>query len=134
MKPYDFVKNGVSYTFTPLPDMAEEVVFELYPEARPRPTPPPLPTPVPTPTPNTGLKASITSKELNTMNVQYSNGTPNSATLKIRVGSTDRPDRIVAAGKTVTSTYTTTIKTGFVGQKLTVLHVESSTTLLEQIL
>lgn len=133
MKPYDFRKDGVDYTFHPLPDMTEDQVFEMHPEARPKP-PTPAPAPTPTPTPNTGLRVTIVKQELSSMNVEYKNGTPNTATFKIRVGSTDRPDRVVAGGKTALSTYTTTVKTGFVGQKITVLHIESGTILLEQVL
>lgn len=88
----------------------------------------------PTPAPAAGIKAKVTKLELSTMNVEYTNNNAVAATLKIRVGSTDRPDRIVAAGKTAVSTYTTTAKTGFTGQKLTVLHVEYNTLILEQVL
>lgn len=131
MKPYDFEKNGVQYTFHPLPEMTEDEVYVIHPEAKAK-TPPPAP--IPTPVPNTGLSAVVTSLEFGTMKVQYTNGTPNPAILKVRVGSTDRPDRSVPAGKTVVSTYTTTIKTGFAGQKILVIHLESKTTLLEQVL
>jgi hypothetical protein len=136
MKPYDFTRNGVKYTFHALPDMVDVEVYERFPEAKPAHTPVPEPTPVPTPTPApaAGLKARVSKLELGTMNVEYINNNAVSATLKIRVGSTDRPNRIVAAGKTAVSTYTTTVKTGFTGQKLTVLHVESNTLILEQVL
>jgi hypothetical protein len=134
MKPYDFTRNGVKYTFHALPDMVDAEVYERFPEAKPVPVPVPTPTPVPTPAPASGLKARVTKLELSTMNVEYINNNAVAATLKIRVGSTDRPDRIVAAGKTAISTYTTTVKTGFAGQKLTVLHVESNTLILEQVL
>jgi hypothetical protein len=134
MKPYDFTRNGVKYTFHALPDMVDAEVYERFPEAKPVPVPVPTPTPVPTPAPASGLKAKVTKLELSTMNVEYINNNAVAATLKIRVGSTDRPDRIVAAGKTAISTYTTTVKTGFTGQKLTVLHVESNTLILEQVL
>jgi hypothetical protein len=130
MKPYDFTRNGVKYTFHALPDMVDAEVYERYPEAKPAHTP----VPEPTPAPATGLKARVSKLELGTMNVEYLNNNAVSATLKIRVGSTDRPNRIVAAGKTAVSTYTTTVKTGFTGQKLTVLHVESNTLILEQVL
>lgn len=136
MKPYDFTRNGVKYTFHALPDMVDAEVYERFPEAKPAHTPVPEPTPAPTPTPApaTGLKARVSKLELGTMNVEYINNNAVAATLKIRVGSTDRPNRIVAAGKTAVSTYTTTVKTGFTGQKLTVLHVESNTLILEQVL
>jgi hypothetical protein len=134
MKPYDFTRNGVKYTYHALPDMVDAEVYERFPEAKPVPVPTPAPTPTPTPAPASGLKAKVTKLELSTMNVEYINNNAVAATLKIRVGSTDRPDRIVAAGKTAVSTYTTTVKTGFTGQKLTVLHVESNTLILEQVL
>jgi hypothetical protein len=56
------------------------------------------------------------------------------ATLKIRVGTVDRPDRLVPANKTATSTYTTTVKTGFAGQRIVVTHVESGSVILDQVL
>jgi hypothetical protein len=122
MKPYDFIRNGVSYTFAPLPTMTEPEVYALIPEAKPIPAP------------GAGLKVEIVSKDLGTMNVNYTNASSVSATFKVRVGSVDRPDRVVPPGKTVTSTYTTTVKTGFTGQKLVVIHVESNTIILEQVL
>jgi outer membrane protein assembly factor BamA len=128
MKPYDFVRNGIGYTFHALPNMTDVDVFSLYPETKPV-----IPAPTPTPVAS-GVKAVVTSIEPNTMNVQYTNNNAVQATLKIRVGSVDRPDRIVPAGKTVVSTYTTTVKTGFTGQKITVLHVETNTMILEQVL
>lgn len=132
MKPYDFRKNGVDYTFHPLPDMTEDAVYEIHPEAKVKPAPAPAPTP--TPVENTGLHVRIVKQELSSMNVEYKNGTPDTATFKVRVGSTDRPNRAVTGGKTVLSTYTTTVKTGFAGQKITVLHLESGKILLEQVL
>jgi hypothetical protein len=65
---------------------------------------------------------------------QYTNNTAKFATFIVRVGTNDRPDRVVAPGKTVTSSYTTTIKTGFTGQKLVVTHKESGVVVLEQTL
>lgn len=131
MKPYDFTKNGVGYTFYALPDMAEAVVFDMVPETKPKPTP--VPTPVPTPA-SGSIKAVVTKQDLSSMNVEYTNTTSISANLKIRVGSVDRPDRVIAPGKTAISTYTTTVKTGFTGQKIIVLHVETGKNILEQML
>ena len=69
-----------------------------------------------------------------TMKTQYTNNTAKFATFVVRINGNDRPDRVVAPGKTVTSSYTTTIKTGFTGQKLVVTHKESGVVVLEQTL
>lgn len=67
--------------------------------------------------------------------IEYDNskGTA-AATIKARVGRTDRPDRLVAAGKVATSTYTTTSKDGFTGQVILVGWVEGAKTIFEHTL
>jgi hypothetical protein len=132
MRNYDFVKNGVSYTFTSLPDMPDADIIALIPETKESVSPTPVPTP--NPVSPSGLKVAIVKKDFASMDVSYANGSLASATLKIRVGSVDRPDRIVASGKTALSTYTTTVKTGFAGQRMVVTHVESNTLIFDQVL
>jgi hypothetical protein len=71
------------------------------------------------------IKVTLVTQEPKRIVVDYSNTTKAAATLRIRVGSTDRPERLVAAGKTATSTYTTTVAAGFTGQLMTVTHAET---------
>jgi hypothetical protein len=130
MRPFTYRRNDVEYEFTPLPDMTEDDVIACVPERKVVAPPPP-----PTPTPGDGtVRATLTSLTATELNIAYSNATKENAILKIRVGSKDRPDRLVPAGKTVTSTYTTTVRTGFSGQKITVLHVEKNQIIFEQVL
>ena len=77
---------------------------------------------------------AITKQELGSMVITYTNPGKNTANLKCRVGSTDRPDRAVPAGKTVISTYTTTVKTGFTGQRFLVGWVEGNVTIFDKVL
>jgi hypothetical protein len=81
-----------------------------------------------------GLIAKVSWLEPKAMKTQYTNNTAKFATFIVRISGNDRPDRVVAPGKTVTSSYTTTIKTGFTGQKLVVTHKESGVVVLEQTL
>jgi hypothetical protein len=130
MRPFTYIRNHVEYEFTPLPEMTEEEILAHVPERKvSTPAPPPAPTPG-----DGSVRATITALTATTLNINYSNATKENAILKIRVGSKDRPDRIVPAGKTVASTYTTTVNTGFSGQKITVLHVEKNQIIFEQVL
>lgn len=80
------------------------------------------------------LTAVIKSQIASTLVVDYTNTTKAAATAKVRIGNTDRPDRVIAAGKVATSTYTTTSKNGFTGQRILVLHIESGVTILDKVL
>jgi hypothetical protein len=82
---------------------------------------------VPAPVAAGDIKVAVALTSATSINVNYTNTTKQAVTLKVRVGSNDRPDRLIAAGKTATSTYTTTLKTGFTGQKLVVTHAETGT-------
>jgi hypothetical protein len=86
-----------------------------------------IPAPAPTPAPVDAGKVTVTlvTQEPKRLVVDYTNGTKAAVTLRIRVGNTERPDRLVAAGKTSTSTYTTTVAAGFAGQTITVTHAET---------
>jgi hypothetical protein len=91
--------------------------------------------PAPAPAPITaGVKATVTTKDATTLGLLYTNINAMPATVKIRIGTVDRPDRLIAAGKTATSTYTTTVKAGFAGQRIVVTHAESGIVILDQVL
>jgi hypothetical protein len=94
---------------------------------RREPTPVPAPAPAPAPAPVDAGKVTVklVTQEPKRLVVDYTNGTKAAVTLRIRVGNTERPDRLVAAGKTSTSTYTTTVAAGFSGQTITVTHAET---------
>jgi hypothetical protein len=87
----------------------------------------PAPAPAPAPAPVDAGKVTVTlvTQEPKRLVVDYTNGTKAAVTLRIRVGNTERPDRLVASGKTSTSTYTTTVAAGFAGQTITVTHAET---------
>jgi hypothetical protein len=95
----------------------------------------PAPAPAPAPVDNSGdVKVEIVTLEPTRLVINYTNTTKSAASLKIRVGSTDRPDRLVAAGKVATSAYTTTSKGGFKGQRVLVGWIEKNTTVFDRVL
>jgi hypothetical protein len=89
------------------------------------PAPAPVPAPVPVPVDAGKVTVKLVTQEPKRLVIDYTNGTKAAVTLRIRVGNTERPDRLVAAGKTSTSTYTTTVAAGFSGQTITVTHAET---------